>query len=58
MKKGENPGRQPDCTGSCQDAYEDCVHSGVTADPCHDLYDRCAVACEEQGARPDPETKQ
>ena len=33
------------CRSSCRVAYDDCVLSGVTADPCHELYDRCTTAC-------------
>jgi hypothetical protein len=33
------------CRSNCRVAYDDCVLSGVTADPCHELYDRCTTAC-------------
>jgi len=46
----KQPSAQPDCLEKCRSAFDDCVRNGVTADPCEDLYDRCAAVCAEDEA--------
>lgn len=41
----QEPKANENCTHLCKSAYDECVQSGVTADPCHDLLDRCKAAC-------------
>ena len=46
----KEPPANEDCGSPCKEAFEECVRSGVTADPCHDLLDRCNAACDNEKA--------
>ncbi len=43
----KEPQADEDCGSLCKDAFDECVRSGVTADPCYDLLDHCNTACDK-----------